>query len=294
MKAGIASIRKELAGIYSGEEIESLIFMIFEKVKGYSRTQFLLASEKEIAPEEKLKIDRIVARLKQHEPIQYVLGESEFYGLPIRTFPGTLIPRPETEELVHWIIQENQWTKPIIFDIGTGTGCIAIALRKNIPESRVFACDISLVCVETANQNAILNEVEISVFEFDVLNPDPTNDFPPLDVIVSNPPYVRQSEKKLMQKNVLDYEPELALFVEDRDPLIFYRHIAGFAQTHLTRGGQLYFEINEAFGTECSEMLQKKGFSEIKIKKDLQQKDRMLSAKWENPESSARQSFSLL
>lgn len=283
MKAGIASIRKELDGIYSREEIESLIFLIFEKIKGFSRTQFLLASEKEITPEEKLKIDQIIARLKRHEPIQYILGETAFYGLPFRTVPGTLIPRPETEELVHWIVQENQQTKPVIFDMGTGTGCIAVTLRKNIPDSTVWACDISPVCTEAARKNAALNDTKISVFEFNILNFSPAIEFPQFDVIVSNPPYVRESEKQRMQKNVLDYEPELALFVEDGDPLLFYRHIAEFAQIHLTSGGRLYFEINEAFGDECSEMLQEKGFSEVRLKKDLQQKDRMLSAKWEHP-----------
>lgn len=283
MKAGIASIRKELDGIYSREEIESLIFLIFEKIKGFSRTQFLLASEKEITPEEKLKIDQILARLKRHEPIQYILGETAFYGLPFRTVPGTLIPRPETEELVHWIVQENQQTKPVIFDMGTGTGCIAVTLRKNIPDSTVWACDISPVCTEAARKNAALNDTKISVFEFNILNFSPAIEFPQFDVIVSNPPYVRESEKQRMQKNVLDYEPELALFVEDGDPLLFYRHIAEFAQIHLTSGGRLYFEINEAFGDECSEMLQEKGFSEVRLKKDLQQKDRMLSAKWEHP-----------
>lgn len=280
MKAVIASIQKELDGIYSREEIESLTFLILEKLKGYSRTQFLLAPDNEITSEDQLEIDRIVARLKLHEPIQYIFGETEFYGLKIRTTPGTLIPRPETEELVQWIVAENKATKPAIFDIGTGTGCIAIALRKNIPGSTVLACDISPVCIETANQNAILNDAQISVLKFDILNPDPAVDFPELDVIASNPPYVRQSEKKLMQKNVLDYEPELALFVEDRDPLIFYRRIAEFAQMYLADGGRIYFEINEAFGKECSEMLHRKGFSDVRIKKDLQQKDRMIAAKW--------------
>lgn len=280
MKAVIASIQKELDGIYSREEIESLTFLILEKLKGYSRTQFLLAPDDDITSKDQLEIDRIVARLKLHEPIQYIFGETEFYGLKIRTTPGTLIPRPETEELVQWIVAENKATKPAIFDIGTGTGCIAIALRKNIPGSTVLACDISPVCIETANQNAILNDAQISVLKFDILNPDPAVDFPELDVIASNPPYVRQSEKKLMQKNVLDYEPELALFVEDRDPLIFYRRIAEFAQMYLADGGRIYFEINEAFGKECSEMLHRKGFSDVRIKKDLQQKDRMIAAKW--------------
>lgn len=276
MKAGIASIRKELAGIYSVEEIESLIFLIFGKVKGYSRTRFLLARDENLTLEERDKISQIVSRLKNNEPIQYILGETEFYGLSFYSVPGVLIPRPETEELVQWIIQENQNPEPTILDIGTGSGCIAISLRKSIPGSTVLACDISPVCIETTQRNAELNQAEVSVLKYDILNNSPEVDFPNIDIIVSNPPYVRESEKKLMDKNVLDYEPELALFVSDHEPLIFYSRIADFAQIHLKNGGHLYFEINEAFGKECSEMLQEKGFSEIKLKKDIHDKNRMI------------------
>ena len=276
MKAGIASIRKELAEIYSAEEIESLIFLIFEKLKGYSRTQFLLAHDEILTPEELFAMNQILIRLKNHEPIQYILGETEFYGLPFYTVPGVLIPRPETEELVQWIIQENKLKNPTILDIGTGTGCIAISLRKNIEQSTVLACDISPVCLDNARRNATLNSIEISVFSYDIINGTPEIGFPEFDVIVSNPPYIRETEKVQMEKNVLDFEPELALFVSDNDPLVFYSKIADFANTHLKNGGSLYFEINEAFGIECSEMLQKKGFSEIALKKDIHGKDRMI------------------
>ena len=280
MKSGIATIRKELAGIYSKGETESLIFLIFEKVKGYSRTQFLLAKNDQLSEEDYLKIDEIVARLKKHEPIQYILGETEFYGLPFFTVPEVLIPRPETEELVQWIIQENRGFTPTILDIGTGTGCIAVSLRKNLLESTVLACDISPVCLETARRNAQLNHVDVSLFEYDILNEKPEISFPELDIIVSNPPYIRGSEKALMEKNVLDHEPELALFVQDEKPLIFYERIAKFALNHLKNKGRLYFEINEAFGPECCEMLRERGFQEIILKKDIHNKDRMVSAKW--------------
>ena len=280
MKSGIATIRKELAGIYSREETESLIFLIFEKVKGYSRTQFLLAKNDQLSPEDCLKIDEIVARLKKHEPIQYILGETEFYGLPFFTVPEVLIPRPETEELVQWIIQENRGSTPTILDIGTGTGCIAVSLRKNLPESTVLACDISPVCLETARRNAQINQAEISVFKYDILNEKPYINFPELDIIVSNPPYIRESEKARMEKNVLDHEPELALFVQDETPLIFYEQIAKFALNHLKNKGRLYFEINEAFGPECCEMLQERGFQEVILKKDIHNKNRMMSARW--------------
>ncbi|MFA5328874.1 MAG: peptide chain release factor N(5)-glutamine methyltransferase [Prolixibacteraceae bacterium] len=283
MKAGIAFVRKELTGIYSKGEIESFIFMIFEKLKGHTRTQFLLAKDDILNSEDQNEISKIIVRLKNHEPIQYILGQTEFYGLPFYTVPEVLIPRPETEELVQWIIQENKLVKPTILDIGTGTGCIPVSLRKNIPDSRVLACDISPVCIATARRNAKLNNCEISVFEYDILTQTPEVNFPELHIIVSNPPYVLESEKLQMEKNVLDFEPELALFVPDEKPLIFYERIADFALLHLKSQGKLYFEINEAFGSECSAMLQQKGFSEVILKKDIHGKDRMVCAKNINP-----------
>ncbi len=283
MKAGIASIRKELAGTYSSEEIESLIFLIFEKLKGYSRTQYLLAKDEILDQNERSEIDEILLRLKNHEPIQYILGETEFYGLPFKAVPEVLIPRPETEELVQWIIQENKLAGPTILDIGTGTGCIAISLQKYIPQSTVLACDISPVCLETARLNSELNSADVALFEYDILNLSPEIKIPALDIIVSNPPYVRETEKLLMEKNVLEFEPELALFVSDENPLIFYERIADFARVQLNDGGRLYFEINEAFGKECSGILEEKGFSEVLLKKDINGKDRMIRAALEKP-----------
>jgi release factor glutamine methyltransferase len=285
MKAAIASIRKELAEIYSSEETESLIFLIFEKLKGYSRTRFLMARDEILSSPEQIQLNKIVARLKNHEPIQYILGQTEFYGLPFYTVPEVLIPRPETEELVQWIIQENKLNSPTILDIGTGTGCIAVSLRKNIPESTVLACDISHVCLETAQRNSTLNQADLSVFEYDILNDTPEINIPQLDIIVSNPPYIRLSEKALMEKNVLDFEPELALFVADENPLIFYEQIADFALKHLKNEGRLYFEINEALGNECSEMLIKKGYTAIILKKDIHGKDRMVCSQLIRKES---------
>lgn len=278
MKAGIASIRKELTGIYSKEEIESLIFLIFEHLMGYTRTQFLMAKDEILKPEELDEISKIVARLKNHEPIQYLLGQTEFYGFRFYTVPGVLIPRPETEELVQWIIQENKLTKPILLDIGTGTGCIPVSLKKNIADSIVYACDISPICVETARRNAKLNNCDISVFEYDILTQTSEMNIPEPDIIVSNPPYVRESEKLQMEKNVLAFEPGLALFVPDENPLIYYRRIAEFALNHLKDNGLLYFEINESFGKECSEMLGKMNFASIELKKDIHGKDRMVRA----------------
>ncbi len=279
MRVALAFIRKELAGIYSSEEIDSLIFLIFERMKGYSRTQFLMAKDETLGHDETEQFLKIVDRLKKHEPIQYILGQTEFYGLPFFTAPGVLIPRGETEELVQWIIQEYQNTAPTILDIGTGTGCIAISLRKNITNSTVWACDISPVCIETARKNAELNRAELAVVSINILNPGNTIQLPEMDAIVSNPPYIRECEKTLMEKNVLEYEPELALFVPDHHPLLFYERIADFALTHLKNSGRLFLEINEAYGNECVEMLRLKGFSEIILKKDLHGKDRMIGCR---------------
>ena len=249
-------------------------------MKGYSRTQFLLANEEKLSDDDQNEIGKIIDRLKNHEPIQYILGMTEFYSLPFYAIPGVLIPRPETEELVHWIIQENKHLKPTILDIGTGTGCIAISLRKNILQSTVLACDVSPVCIETARRNSQLNNSEVSVFEYNILNQVPEIQFPELDIVVSNPPYIREGEKRLMEKNVLDHEPELALFVPDENPLIFYEQIADFSQIHLKNRGRLYFEINEALGPECCNMLQEKGFSEIVLKKDIHGKNRMIGCRF--------------
>ncbi|HEY3372789.1 MAG TPA: peptide chain release factor N(5)-glutamine methyltransferase [Prolixibacteraceae bacterium] len=276
MKVALASIRKELAGIFPKAEIDSLIYLIFEKMKGYSRTQFLLSRQEILSEDERIELEKIVNRLKNHEPIQYILGQTEFYGLPFYSVHGVLIPRPETEELVQWILQENKNSSPTILDIGTGTGCMAISLQKNIEHATTLACDISPLCIETAQRNAKLNGIEIPVFKYDILNNFPHITFPNLDVIVSNPPYVRESEKLLMERNVLEHEPELALFVPDEKPLIFYERIADFALIHLKSQGRLYLEINEAFGEQCVEMLQAKGFCDIILRKDINGKDRMI------------------
>lgn len=279
MRAGIAYIRKELDGIYPKGEIESMIFLIFEKLKGYSRTQLILSNSEILEEKDLDELKQIVARLKQFEPIQYILGSTEFYNLPFYCNQGVLIPRPETEELVDWIIRENNANKPTILDIGTGTGCIAISLQKNIENSIVYACDISPVCIETSRKNASLNNASIIVISFDILSETPDFASPELDIIVSNPPYVLEKEKNLMERNVLDYEPELALFVADAQPLLFYDKIADFAKVKLKNNGKLYFEINEAFGSECAEMLGAKGFSEIILKKDINGKDRMIGCR---------------
>ena len=216
--------------------------------------------------------------LKKEVPIQYLLGKTHFYGLDFEVNENVLIPRPETEELVEWIINENKAIdkkkKVKILDIGTGSGCIAISLAKNLPNAEVYAIDVSKKALETAKRNAISNNVEIifmlkNVLELEILKSN-------YDIIVSNPPYVRNLEKEEIKKNVLDYEPHLALFVEDNDALIFYRKIASLAQKNLLENGQLYFEINQYLGKEMTDLLEEMNFKNIELRKDIYDNDRMI------------------
>ena len=216
--------------------------------------------------------------LKKEVPIQYLLGKTNFYGLDFEVNENVLIPRPETEELVEWIINENlkyiKVKKLKILDIGTGSGSIAVSLAKNIPNARVFALDVSKKALETAKRNAKNNNVDVTFIHQNILEiEDLKNDF---DVIVSNPPYVRNLEKQEIKKNVLDYEPHLALFVEDDDALIFYRKIAEIAQRNLIENGQLFFEINQYLGNEMKDLLQNMNFRNIELKKDIYGNDRMM------------------
>lgn len=280
MQASINDIRKELSGLYPPEEIESFIRIIFSKLKKYTLTDFVLKQKEVLAEKEKDQIKKIAARLKNREPIQYVLGETEFYGLPFRVKPGVLIPRPETEELVGWVLKSKQKDALRILDVGTGSGCIPISLKKHWPKAHIMACDISEEALKTAQMNAGLNQTEIAFFHLNILNPLLPNSFPKIDILISNPPYVTESEKAAMNDNVLKHEPARALFVPDHDPLLFYRALAIFGKNYLTHGGQLFWEINEAFGKECRALLKENGFSNVRLKKDLQGKDRMIFARY--------------
>jgi release factor glutamine methyltransferase len=238
------------------------------------------------------KIKEIIDRINQSEPVQYVLEETEFYGRKFKVNKNVLIPRPETEELVDLIIKENRKQKKIkVLDIGTGSGCIAITLGKELPEAEVYALDISKEALQTARENALMNNAKVELIEFDIISPVEDKQNSPylgqaklithnLDIIVSNPPYVRESEKKQMHANVLDHEPYTALFVKDEDPLIFYEKIILFAKEHLTNGGKCYFEINEKFGEKIAELFLKNNFSDVRVIKDLQDKYRMAVGVW--------------
>lgn len=275
--------REVLCDLYDKEEIENFVYYSFEKFLGFSKTDMVMKSQQEIDKPVLLKLEIVVEELKKQKPIQYILGDTQFYGLHFTVNEHVLIPRPETEELVDLIVKdvlkersEYGDKKTTVLDIGTGSGCIAVSLKKHIPGTIVYALDISESALLVAKENARINDVELNFIQSDIHSftlPDSHDKF---DVIVSNPPYVLHSEKKIMNKNVLDFEPHLALFVSDDDPLLFYRSILFFAENNLNRKGKLYFEINELLGEKIKLMAEERGFLDVVIKKDLNNKNRIL------------------
>ena len=277
IQSTINYIKKELAELYHARETESMAYILLEYVLNNSKSQIQLNRSENISDDDFKQIASYTHELKTSKPIQYILGETEFYDLTFKVNKHTLIPRPETEELVHAIINENRQEGLHILDIGTGSGCIPISLAKNLKNARVSSADISAEAIEKAKENAKLNQVDVHFFHRDILNWKNV-DWDNFDIIVSNPPYVTEAEKSKMEKNVLDYEPHTALFVTDHDPLIFYRTISEMALLHLKKGGKLYFEINESLGNEMVELLEQKGFNNIRLRSDINGKNRMISA----------------
>lgn len=269
-----------LAETYPKTEIQSFFNILVEFRLKLSRIDVALNSDYEINTLDLNFLQKALIDLKKHKPIQYITGETEFYNLPFKLNEHVLIPRPETEELVDWIVADSklktQNLKLKILDIGTGSGCIPISLAKNLPNTKVSAIDISLQALKTAEINAQFNNADIHFIEKDILNTNSLSEV--YDVIVSNPPYVRELEKDKMQKNVLDNEPHLALFVENNNPLLFYDKIADLAKSHLTKNGHLYFEINQYLGKETTDLLSIKGFKNIELRKDIFGADRMIKA----------------
>ncbi|MGB1209977.1 MAG: peptide chain release factor N(5)-glutamine methyltransferase [Lacinutrix venerupis] len=270
--------------IYGKEEVSSFFFLCTEAFYNISRLDIALNRKISITKEEQQPIFDALEALKKEQPIQYILGETEFFGLPFKVNENTLIPRPETEELVQLIIDSKKNTASTqlsILDIGTGSGCIAIALAKNLNNAQLYALDVSEKAIEKAKENATLNNVDINFLEGSILKDDDCDTlFKNLEfnIIVSNPPYVRNLEKVEIQNNVLNNEPHLALFVEDNDPLIFYRAITKFAKNKLKQNGQLFFEINEYLGEETKDLVESFGFKNVEILKDIFNKNRMLKA----------------
>ena len=291
-----------LLSIYDLGEAESFFYLILEEKQQLKRIDLALNPDLTFSNAEIQLWNSILEQLQKEIPIQYLLGKTSFYGLDFEVNENVLIPRPETEELVEWIIQtqkvevrsgklemgsgklgeeqsaklerEQQIRKINILDIGTGSGCIAIALAKNLPNAEVFAVDVSEKALATAEKNAIINEVNVTLLKKNILETDDLEQ--QFDLIVSNPPYVRELEKKEIKKNVLDNEPHLALFVDDNDALVFYRKIAELAQKNLSPKGQLFFEINQYLGKEMMELLEKMNFQNIELRQDIYGNDRMI------------------
>lgn len=269
-----------LTPIYDAGEAESFFYLVLEEKHQLKRIDLALQPDLVFSEEEIMVWNAILLQLKKEIPIQYLLGKTSFYGLDFEVNENVLIPRPETEELVDWILesQKSKVESPIlkILDIGTGSGCIAISLAKNIPNALVYAIDVSEKALATAQKNAKRNEVNVTFINQNILETlDLGQEF---DIIVSNPPYVRNLEKQEIKKNVLDNEPHLALFVEDNDALIFYRKIAQLAQKNLRTNGHLYFEINQYLGKEMIELLEEMNFKNLELRKDIYGNDRMTRA----------------
>jgi len=271
---------QELDVIYPKEEVDAFFYRLIEHYLKLDRFVLVLQPNLAITKEEEQPIFEALAGLKLEKPLQYILGTAHFMDLELKVNENVLIPRPETEELVEWILEECQ-VKPSrdlkILDIGTGSGCIAMALAKGLPNAKVYALDVSEEALKVAQENAESNQVEIEFIQMDVLNPN--NLELKFDIIVSNPPYVRELEKHEIKNNVKAYEPSLALFVPDEDALLFYRAIIAFAEKHLLEKGHLYLEINQYLGKETKALLEAHNFSEIELRKDLFGNDRMLKGK---------------
>lgn len=282
----------ELQTIQEDSEIESFFFILTEFLHNLKRIDVSLHPEFEVSETDLEKWKTIISELKTEKPIQYITGEAWFYGLRFEVNENTLIPRPETEELVEWIVESQKSivenlkiqksNNLTILDLGTGSGCIPITLKKEIPNAQVSAIDISEKALEMARKNASDNQVEVNFIQQDILTSQHLNisTSQPLffDIIVSNPPYVRNLEKQEIKRNVLDYEPHLALFVDDSDALLFYRKIAQLALKSLAPNGKLFFEINQYLGNETVELLEQLGFKNIELRKDFMGNDRMICA----------------
>lgn len=290
IKDAFAAYKSGLHKLYEANETEAITLMVLTEICNQSKAKIKAFPEQELSKQQTEKAANILSQLQTGKPIQYILGKTEFYGLTFNVNPSVLIPRPETEELVEWALAtvgsgqfavgSRQWAVCSILDIGTGSGCIAISLKKNLPGFNVTAIDISKEALETARSNADLNRLDIEFIEADILNL-PTHHSPLSthhSLMISNPPYVTLHDKTQMHTNVTDFEPHTALFVPEDNPLIFYKAITDYAVNHLIPNGLLFFEINESLGNETIELLKGKGFKNIELRKDMSGRDRMIKA----------------
>ncbi len=276
----------ETGGIYEKEEAKNISNWIMQRITGHDKTDLLLNRQGSLTTEQETQLDYYLTRLKNHEPVQYILNEAWFFGLKLYVDKNVLIPRPETEELADWIITDLKTKKGSaslseeeiqILDIGSGSGCLPLAIKKRIAEVKIWSCDINPEALNIARQNSINLNIPVLFFELNFLDKGQRDKLPSFDIIVSNPPYIAEMEKGSMQKNVLEFEPATALFVPSDDPLLFYKAIADFGKTHLTKKGMIYTEINESAGKKTSDNFQSMGYN-TEIRKDMQGKERMLKA----------------
>ena len=272
----VYEIRDALRGHYPDSEALSLAKMLLTEVFGFSTLELYGGKDKEISGNRLRDLHEMLSRLKKNEPIQYIIGTESFCGLSFEVNPDVLIPRPETQELVRWIESDWKSVPCRILEIGTGSGCISISLAKFLEDAKVESWDISEGALQVAHRNCVRNEVEVLLRQQDVLSVVPEGEL--YQVIVSNPPYICEKEKVDMDANVLDWEPETALFVPDADPLLFYRKIAELGISMLSEGGALYFEINRAYGEETLRMLEGLGYRQLELRKDDFGNDRMIKA----------------
>ena len=275
MQQAIKHLRSELTPIYEEAELSSVIRLIISKITGYSFTEILVNKNTIFLPYQWNLLEFYLEKLKKQMPVQYVLGEAEFFGLDFIVNESVLIPRPETEELVGWIIEEVQ-PDAVMLDIGTGSGCIPISLKSNLPNADVYACDISSEALNVARLNAEKNNQQVTFFKMDILTE--TKADKKYHVIVSNPPYIPQQEIDSILPQVKDFEPHQALFVDNEDPLIFYRKIASYAKQHLYPGGKVFFELHQDYANDCLQMLIELDFVNVVLRKDLSGNDRMIKA----------------
>jgi release factor glutamine methyltransferase len=269
----------QLEAIYPKNEAKSMVEELIHHITGLEKWEAVVNPDKQISGDNLRSLYEAMDALKMEKPLQYITGNAEFYGMTLDLDERVLIPRPETEELVGWVIADHRQSKEVhILDIGTGSGCIALALKKNLRECSVYAMDVSPGAVEVAAGNAAKHALDIIFHTGDIFQPEMSLQGLYFDVIVSNPPYVLESEKSLIRNNVKGFEPAGALFVADEDPLNYYKAIAGFAMERLTASGAVYVEINESFGEECIQLFRSHRFSEVMLRKDMRGKDRMVKA----------------
>ena len=270
------NIKKDLRGHYPDREINAITDILIEERLQLEKHEAGLNRSRIMAPGDQRWFEAAIRKLKSGHPVQYLTGFAEFYGLKLAVSPEVLIPRPETEELVQWIIEENTHSQPLIVDIGTGSGCIALALKKNIPGAQVVALDVDGSALVLASKNAASLGLEMEFFLHDILSEIPPRSLPLPDIVVSNPPYIPASEKRNMAARVTAHEPATALFVPDDKPLLYYEAIGRFASGRLKPGGTLYLEINEKYPAEVLDLLKNLGFQAGELRKDINGKDRMI------------------